>query len=115
MAVWYILYSLGNLKVIWYNFPVLVCCVKKNLATLHRKKYYLSLHKFESRCKGKKLGCRNCLAKRGRNQIVLAESKIVYEYFNSTKSLFGRLIRNKILTFLVRATLSFAKIPKSRM
>jgi hypothetical protein len=82
-------------------------CIEKNIICRFTNSNHVA--------KGKKLGCRNCLAKRGRNQIVLAESKIVYEYFNSTKSLFGRLIRNKILTFLVRATLSFAKIPKSRM
>jgi hypothetical protein len=29
MAIWYTLWSL------WYIFPVLVCCAKKNLATLH--------------------------------------------------------------------------------
>jgi hypothetical protein len=28
MAIWYILRSF------WYTFPVLVCCAKKNLATL---------------------------------------------------------------------------------
>jgi hypothetical protein len=28
MAIWYIL------RVIWYSFSVLVCCIKKNLATL---------------------------------------------------------------------------------
>jgi hypothetical protein len=26
--------SVENIIVIWYNFPVLVCCTKKNLATL---------------------------------------------------------------------------------
>jgi hypothetical protein len=33
-AVWYILCPFGNLVVIWYIFPVLVYCVKKNMATL---------------------------------------------------------------------------------
>jgi hypothetical protein len=34
-AIWYILWPFGNVVVIWYIFsPVLVCFVKKNLATL---------------------------------------------------------------------------------
>jgi hypothetical protein len=33
-AIWYILGQSGNLMVIWYIFPVLVYCVKTNLATL---------------------------------------------------------------------------------
>jgi hypothetical protein len=33
-AIWYILWPYGNLVVIWYIFPCLVNCVKKNLATL---------------------------------------------------------------------------------
>jgi hypothetical protein len=34
-ASWNILWPLGNVVVIWYIFPVLVYCVKKNLATLY--------------------------------------------------------------------------------
>jgi phosphotransferase system glucose/maltose/N-acetylglucosamine-specific IIC component len=30
---WYILWPFGNFVVIWYIFPVLVYCIKKNLAT----------------------------------------------------------------------------------
>jgi hypothetical protein len=36
-AIWYILWPFGNVVVIWYlyiYFPILVNCVKKNLATL---------------------------------------------------------------------------------
>jgi hypothetical protein len=34
MNIWYILWPFGNLMAIWYIFPILVYCVKKNLATL---------------------------------------------------------------------------------
>jgi hypothetical protein len=34
-AIWYTLWPIGNAVVIWYvSAPALVCCVKKNLATL---------------------------------------------------------------------------------
>jgi hypothetical protein len=34
-AIWYILWTIGiYIVVIWYVFSVLVCCGKKNLATL---------------------------------------------------------------------------------
>jgi hypothetical protein len=32
MAIRFILWSFGAFFVIWYIFPVLVCCTKKNLA-----------------------------------------------------------------------------------
>jgi hypothetical protein len=32
-AIWYILRPFGNVVAIWYIFPLLVYCVKKNLAT----------------------------------------------------------------------------------
>jgi hypothetical protein len=34
-AIWYTFWPLVNVVVIWYIFPVLVYCVKKNLATLY--------------------------------------------------------------------------------
>jgi hypothetical protein len=34
LAIWYILWPLGALVATWNIFPVLVYCVKKNLATL---------------------------------------------------------------------------------
>jgi hypothetical protein len=33
-TIWYVLLPFGTFMVIWYVFPVLVCCTKKNLATL---------------------------------------------------------------------------------
>jgi hypothetical protein len=36
MAIWYILNPFGNFVAIWHVFPVLVFCVKKNLATLEQ-------------------------------------------------------------------------------
>jgi hypothetical protein len=38
-AIWYTLWPFGiYLNVIWYIFPLLVCCTMKNLATLLRRK-----------------------------------------------------------------------------
>jgi hypothetical protein len=34
-AIWYILWPFDKFVVIWYIFPILVHCNKKNLATLH--------------------------------------------------------------------------------
>jgi hypothetical protein len=33
-AIYYTLWSLGNIELIWYIFPVLVYCIKRNLASL---------------------------------------------------------------------------------
>jgi hypothetical protein len=70
-AIWYLSLAFGILTALWYIFPVLVHCVKKNLATLHtyramkkmndsnvafRKllrgghKFYLFLHENGRRC-----------------------------------------------------------------
>jgi hypothetical protein len=49
--IWYYLRSFGNLVAIWYIFPLLVYCVKKNLATLtstrekEKGRYRLCKHK----------------------------------------------------------------------
>jgi hypothetical protein len=34
MVIWNILWTFGNVVVIWYNSLILVNCIKKNLATL---------------------------------------------------------------------------------
>jgi hypothetical protein len=39
-AVWYIIGPFGNLVVSWYFFPVLIYCIKKNLATLLRTNWF---------------------------------------------------------------------------
>jgi hypothetical protein len=41
MDIWYILWLFGNLEGIWYISPVLVYCVKKNLATLRTSTTYV--------------------------------------------------------------------------
>jgi hypothetical protein len=38
-AIWYILWPFGNVAAILYISPVLVYCVKKNLATLVRTRF----------------------------------------------------------------------------
>jgi hypothetical protein len=44
LSLWNILRPIGNFVLIWYIFPVLVYCVKKNLATLvQTKKYFTGL------------------------------------------------------------------------
>jgi hypothetical protein len=36
-VIWYIFWPFGNVVAIWYLSPILVYCVKKNLANLWRK------------------------------------------------------------------------------
>jgi hypothetical protein len=36
-AFWYILWSFVAFQGYWHIFPVLVCCTKKNLATLENR------------------------------------------------------------------------------
>jgi hypothetical protein len=40
-AIWYVLRPFGIFYVFWYIFPVLVCCSKKNLATLFHNAIYV--------------------------------------------------------------------------